>query len=38
MIVISLFLSPPVGFQWLLPVYFLKLLVGFAAKENLDKQ
>jgi hypothetical protein len=36
MIVIGLFLSPPVGFQWLLPVYFLKLLVGCTAKENIN--
>ena len=35
MIVIGLFLSPPTGFQWLLPVYFLKLLVGFTVKENI---
>ena len=33
MIVLGLSLSPPAGFQWLLPVYFLKLLVGFTAKD-----
>ena len=33
MTVVSLFLSPPAGFEWLVPVYFLKLLVGFTAKE-----
>ena len=38
MIVIGLFLSPPVGIQWLLPVYFLKLLVGFTAKEEIGEQ
>ena len=32
-IVIGLYLPPPAGFQWLLPVYLLKLLVGFTAKE-----
>jgi hypothetical protein len=37
MIVIGLYLSPPVGFQWLLPVYYLKLLVGFTAKENIGE-
>jgi MFS family permease len=37
LIVIGLFLSPPAGFQWLLPVYFLKLLVGFTAKENKER-
>ncbi len=37
MIVIGLFLSPPAGFQWLLPVYFLKVLVGFTAKENIGE-
>lgn len=37
MIVIGLYLSPPAGFQWLLPVYYLKLLVGFTAKENIGE-
>jgi len=37
MIMIGLFLSPPAGFQWLLPVYFLKLLIGFTAKENAER-
>lgn len=32
MIVIGLLMTPPVGFQWLIPIYFLKLLVGFTAK------
>ena len=30
-------LSPPTGFQWVIPVYFLKLLVGFTAKEEVKK-
>ncbi len=34
MTIASLFLSPPAGFEWLVPVYFLKLLVGFTAKEQ----
>lgn len=25
--------SPPDGFQWLIPEYYLNLLAGFAAKE-----
>jgi len=37
MIVIGLCLSPPAGFQWLLPVYYLKLLVGFTAKEYIGE-
>ncbi len=32
---LGMLLSPPAGFQWLIPVYFLKLLVGFTAKEEL---
>lgn len=34
MTVLGLYLSPPAGFDWLVPVYFLKLLVGFTAKES----
>ncbi|MCG8337555.1 MAG: hypothetical protein MJE63_23890 [Proteobacteria bacterium] len=30
-------LSPPAGFQWVIPVYFLKLLVGFTAKEEVKE-
>jgi hypothetical protein len=37
MITLGLFLAPPPGFQWLLPIYFLKLLVGFTAKEHVEK-
>lgn len=33
MVCIGMMLSPPEGFQWVIPVYFLKLLVGFTAKE-----
>lgn len=33
MIMIGLYILPPAGFEWLLPVYLLKLLVGFTAKE-----
>ncbi len=33
MIFIGMALAPPAGFQWLIPVYFLKLLLGFTAKE-----
>ena len=29
MVVIGLYLSPPAGFEWLVPVYFVKLLVGY---------
>ena len=36
MTVVSLFLSPPAGFEWLVPVFFLKLLVGFTAREQLQ--
>jgi len=37
MVVVGLFLAPPAGFQWLLPVYFLKLLIGFTAIEKVEK-
>jgi hypothetical protein len=37
MIVLGLFLSPPMGFEWLLPVYFLTLLVGVTAKDSIAK-
>ncbi|MBC8504775.1 MAG: hypothetical protein H8D34_07940 [Chloroflexi bacterium] len=33
MIVASQFFALPAGFEWLLPIYLLKLLVGFTAKE-----
>lgn len=36
MTVVGLFLSPPAGFEWLVPVYFLKLLAGFTAREPLQ--
>jgi hypothetical protein len=32
-IIVGLFLSPPAGIQWLVPVYYLKLLVGFTSKD-----
>ena len=36
MIFLGMMLFPPDGFQWVIPVYFLKLLVGFTAKEAVD--
>lgn len=35
-LIVSLVISPPAGFQWMLPVYFLKLLVGYTAKEYVS--
>ncbi|MEO1065345.1 MAG: hypothetical protein AAFZ07_28345 [Actinomycetota bacterium] len=34
MVFIGMHLDPPDGFQWLIPVYFLKLLIGFTARED----
>ncbi len=34
MLITTQFLPAPAGFEWLLPVYLLKLLVGFTAKEK----
>ena len=36
MIIASLYIAPPVGFEWLLPIYLLKLRVGFTAQEIRD--
>jgi len=33
MVVVSMYITIPAGFIWLYPVYFLKLLAGFTAKE-----
>lgn len=33
MILIGMFLDIPKGFEWLIPVYFLKLLVGYTARD-----
>ncbi len=38
MTVAGLLLSPPAGFEWLVPIYFLKLLVGFTAKDETRKE
>lgn len=35
MIVISMYIVIPNGFLWLYPVYFLKLLTGFTAREEI---
>ncbi|MCP4136190.1 MAG: hypothetical protein GY754_34785 [bacterium] len=35
MIAISMYMPVPPGFSWLIPVYFLKLLTGFTAKEEV---
>ena len=34
MILVSMYIKIPAGFVWLYPVYFLKLLTGFTAKEE----
>ena len=35
MVVIGMYIGIPNGFEWLIPIYYLKLLTGFTAKENI---
>ena len=35
MVVVGMYIGVPNGFEWLIPIYFLKLLSGFTAKENV---
>ncbi len=36
MIIVSMFITVPNGFEWFIPVYFLKLLAGYTAKEEFS--
>jgi hypothetical protein len=35
MVIVGMYVGVPNGFEWLIPIYYLKLLTGFTAKENV---
>lgn len=35
MVIVGMYIGVPNGFEWLIPIYYLKLLTGFTAKENV---